>query len=131
MIGGSQVKAGTPAQFWQDVTITTPGRYRYSFDHARRKTAYTLEVDVLLVHDGVEQMLTVVPPMSVDSFTRTTGYVEIAEAGTYTLKFRYHRTPANSTEAYYMIFDNVADSRCVNPLWGRLRACGRAWRGSP
>ncbi len=108
MIGGSQVKAGTPAQFWQDVAITTPGRYRYSFDHARRKTDYTLEVDVLLVHDGVEQMLTVVTPMSVDSFTRTTGYVEIAEAGTYTLKFRYHRTPANSTEAYYMIFDNVS-----------------------
>jgi hypothetical protein len=108
MIGGSQVKAGTPAQFWQDVAITAPGRYRYSFDHARRKTDYALEVDVLLVHDGVEQMLTVVTPMSVDSFTRTTGYVEIAEAGTYTLKFRYHRTPANSTEAYYMIFDNVS-----------------------
>ena len=114
MIGGSQAKAGTPAQFWQDVAITTPGRYRYSFDHARRKTDYTLDVDVLLVHDGVEQMLTVVTPMTVDTFTRTTGYVEIAEAGTYTLKFRYHRTPADSTEAYYMIFDNVSLVRLSN-----------------
>ena len=108
MIGGSQAKAGTPAQFWQDVAITTPGRYRYSFDHARRKTDYTLDVDVLLVHGGVEQLLTTVTPMTVDTFTRTTGYVEIAEAGTYTLKFRYHRTPTDSTEAYYMIFDNVS-----------------------
>jgi len=108
MIGGSQVKAGTPAQFWQDIAITNPGRYRYSFDHARRKTDYSLDVDVLLVHDGVEQLLTVVTPMTVDTFTRAVGYVEIAEAGTYTLKFRYHRTPSDATEAYYMIFDNVS-----------------------
>ena len=111
MVGASQKNGGNPAQFYQAMEIVSPGMYRYSFDHARGNAANSVGVDVLLVKDSVERLLVTVTPQSVDSFTRTTGHVPIAEAGTYTLKFAFHRTPSGSTADCYNVFDNVSFSR--------------------
>lgn len=108
MVGGSQRNGGAAAQFYQSVEISDPGMYRYSFNHARRSADLSVAVDVLLVHDGVERLLVTVTPMSVESFTKTSGYVKITEAGTYTLKFAFHKTPSALAQACYNIFDNVS-----------------------
>ena len=112
MNAANQGKGGTPVNFWQNVAIPCPGRYRYSFDHARRNTSVSHPVTLLLVHDGVEQMITNVTPMTVDTFTRTTGYVEIVEAGTYTLKFSHGVVPSGQADSYN-IFDNVSLVPCM------------------
>ena len=95
----------------QDVVLKTPGTYHYYFQYAGRtgnSGGYLgATTELRLIHDGVSKTLASVTTTA-DTYSTCEGFVEIDEAGTYTLQFFQLSTSSDKANT----IDNVVFSLC-------------------